>query len=104
VIFQLALTFGLKDDPVIALETAVGRIEHATDGNARSLFASAEVETVRQLHPGNPRFQRLTAGDRPIVSEPVSDLPDVWRGTPQATAVTIQSDGALEERPFRPGS
>jgi len=130
VVFHLALTFGLERDPVGALEAAVGVIEeaarrrgiagavqasfgvsdgtslwavrYATEGPARSLFASADVDAVRRLHPDNPRFQRLSADDRLIVSEPFSDLPGVWREIPQETAVTVAAGGVLEERPFRP--
>jgi hypothetical protein len=59
------------------------------------------VEAVRRLHPDNPRFERLGADDRLIVSEPFSDLPGVWREIPEATAVTVHRGGVLEERPFR---
>jgi predicted glutamine amidotransferase len=130
VVFHLALTFGLEEDPIGALEATVGLIEdtgrrrgttggvqasfgvsdgthlwavrYATDGHARSLFASSEVEAVRRLYPDTRRFQRLREEDRLIVSEPFSDLPGVWREIPEATAVTASPDGALEERPFRP--
>ena len=130
VVFHLALTLGLERDPVTALERTVGVIErtaerhgiegavqatfgvsdgeriwavrYATVGPARSLFASAEVDSIRHLHPDNPRFQRLSPDDRLIVSEPFSDLPGVWREIPEATAVTVRRGGVLEERPFSP--
>jgi predicted glutamine amidotransferase len=129
VVFHLALTCGLEDDPVDALEKTVGIIESAaaargvegavqatfgvsdgeslwavrysTEGRARSLFASADVEALRRLYPDNPRFERLSGDDRLIVSEPFSDLPGVWHEIPEATAVTVQRGGVLEERPFR---
>jgi predicted glutamine amidotransferase len=132
VVFHLALTLGLEDDPIEALEATVGLIEavarrhgvagavqasfgvsdgtslwavrYSTEGRPRSLFASADVDAVRRLHPDNPRFQRLSADDRLIVSEPFSDLPGVWREIPEATAVTVRHGGVLEERPFRPRS
>jgi predicted glutamine amidotransferase len=131
VVFNLALTFGLEDDPIKALERTVGLIEtqareqgipaavqatfgvsdgttlwavrHSTEGPARSLFASADVDAIHRLHPGNERFQRLSADDRLIVSEPFSDLPGVWQEIPQGTAVTVRPGGVLEETPFRPG-
>jgi predicted glutamine amidotransferase len=131
VVFGLALTFGLEDDPVRALEHTVAVIEaaatergvppmvqatfgtsdgeslwavrYATSGRARSLFASADVDAIRDLHPGNPRFQRLSPDDRVIVSEPFSDLPGVWQEIPQGTAVTVRRGGVLEQREFRPG-
>jgi predicted glutamine amidotransferase len=130
VVFNLALTLGLENDPVEALERTVGVIEatarhhgiagavqatfgvsdgstlwavrYASEGPARSLFASADVEAIRHLHPENPRFQRLSPDDRVIVSEPFSDLPGVWQEIPEATAVTVHRGGQLEERPFRP--
>ena len=130
VVFHLALTFGLEEDPLEALESTVGVIEsaaeargvegamqgtfgvsdgaslwavrYATEGRARSLFASADVETVHRLYPGNRRLERLGADDRLIVSEPFSDLPGLWREIPEATAVTVHRGGVLEERPFRP--
>lgn len=129
VVFHLALTLGLENDPLDALERTVAVIESAaeargvngavqatfgvsdgaslwavrysTEGRARSLFASADVEAVRRLHPDNPRFERLGADDRLIVSEPFSDLPGVWREIPEATAVTVHRGGVFEERPFR---
>jgi predicted glutamine amidotransferase len=130
VVFHLALTFGLEQDPIAALERAAGLIEaaarrrgtagalqasfgvsdgtslwavrYASEGRARSLFASADVDAVRRLHPDNPRFQRLSPDDRLIVSEPFSDLPGVWREIPKSTAVTVRPGGALEQQPFRP--
>jgi predicted glutamine amidotransferase len=130
VVFNLALTFGLDDDPLQALELTVGLIEetarrhdvagavqasfgvtdgatlwavrYATEGPARSLFASGDVEAIRHLHPENPRFQRLSPDDRLIVSEPFSDLPGVWQEIPQRTAVTVRRGGDLDERPFSP--
>jgi predicted glutamine amidotransferase len=132
VVFYLALTLGLDEDPIRALESTVGLIEetarrrgiagavqatfgvsdgaslwavrYATEGPARSLFASADPETVRRLYPDNPRFERLGADDRLIVSEPFSDLPGLWQKIPEATAVTVRRGGVLEERPFVPSS
>jgi predicted glutamine amidotransferase len=130
VVFYLALTLGLAEGPIAALERTVGLIEetgrahgvaaavqasfgvsdgeslwavrYASGGQARSLFASAEVEALRRLYPDNPRFQLLTEDDRLIVSEPFSDLPGVWDEIPQATAVTVRRGGVLEKAPFSP--
>jgi predicted glutamine amidotransferase len=130
VVFHLALTLGLEHDPIAALERTVGVIEetarrhgidgavqatfgvsdgstlwavrYATSERPRSLFASADAETVRRLHPENARFKRLKADDRVIVSEPFSDLPGVWHEIPEQTAVTVRAGGVLEQQPFRP--
>ena len=130
VVFHLALTFGLEEDPIGALERTVGLIEetarrhgvadavqasfgvsdgeslwavrYASGGEARSLFASSDADAIRHLYPDNPRFQRLTEDDRLIVSEPFSDLPGIWHEIPQATAVIVRHGGVLEKQPFQP--
>ena len=130
IVFHLALTFGLEKDPIAALERTVALIEataarhgvtdagqasfavsdgetlwavrYATGVRPRSLFASTDVDAIRSLHPDNPRFQRLTADDRPIVSEPFSDLPGIWQEIPPSTAVRVQRGGVFEEQPFSP--
>ncbi len=130
ILFLLALGFGLSDDPVGALEQAVGLVEdtarrrgatpmvqatfgvsdgdalwavrYASTGRPRSLFASADVEAVRRLYPDDARLRRLQPDDRLIVSEPFSDLPGVWREISPATAITVRRGGVLEERPFVP--
>ena len=130
VVFHLALTLGLEDDPIDALERTVGLIEavarrhgvsdavqpsfgasngeslwavrYATADQPRSLFASADADSVRRLYPDNPRFQRLTHDDRLIVSEPFSDLPGLWEEIPESTAVTVRTGGVLEQQPFTP--
>ena len=132
VVFHLALTFGLEEDPIRALELTVGLIEetagrhgtadavqasfglsdgtklwavrYASGGSARSLFASTDVNAIRHLYPDNERLQRVSDDDRLIVSEPFSDLPGLWQEIPQATAVTVERGGVLEERPFRPAT
>src|SRR4051812_39795685 len=130
VVFHLALTLGLESDPIAALERTIGLIEataahhdvaapvqgtfgvsdgtslwavrYATEGPARSLFASADVSAIQTLHPETPRLQRLNEGDRLIVSEPFADLPGVWHEIPEATAVCARRGGELEQRPFVP--
>jgi predicted glutamine amidotransferase len=132
VVFGLALTYGLEDDPIQALERTVGFIEataakrgvaplvqgtfgvsdgsslwavrYATAGRARSLFASSDVATVRHLYPDNPRVAQLTDDDRLIVSEPFADLPGLWHEIPESSAVIVREGGVLEHQPFRPQS
>jgi predicted glutamine amidotransferase len=128
-LFYLALTFGLADDPIGGLERAVGLVEktarahgvehpvqmtiglsdgerlwavrYSSEGRSRTLFVSAEVEALRALHPDSPRLRELSDEDRAVVSEPLGDLPGVWNEVPESTALILQH-GLDERRPFQP--
>ena len=130
VLFHLALTFGLEDDPIAALERTLGLVEalaeskgipqalqasigvsdgerlwavrYATDATPRTLFHSADVESIHALHSDNARLQRAREGDVLIVSEPFSDLPGVWIEIPESTALLVSVGGEIEQRPFEP--
>ena len=131
-LFHLALTNGLEDDPLAALERTISFVEtaaarhgidraiqasigvsdgeslwavrYSTEGNSRTLFVSGDAHAIKQLYPENARLQRLRDEDRLVVSEPIADLPGVWHEIPEATALTVQPDGAHELRPFQPRS
>ena len=118
VVFYLALTYGLLDDPPEAVARAIGfveatghahGIEHpfqgtiaATDGErifafryssehrSRSLFFSTAVQTLRRLYPDNPMFQRLDDETRLVVSEPLGALEGAWHELPESTYGIIQ--------------
>jgi predicted glutamine amidotransferase len=129
VLFHLALTYGLEDHPVAALERTIGLVEataerhgienavqasigvsdgerlwavrYSTEGRSRTLFVSAEADSVRRLHPDNARLQRVRDEDRLVVSEPFSDLPGLWSEIPESTVLIVQP-GPDEQRPFTP--
>ena len=125
------MTFGLEEDPIAALERTVGLIEatatehgvapmvqgtfgisdgsslwavrYATEGRARSLFASAEVDSLHQLYPDKKMwFTTATSEDRLIASEPFSDLPGVWHEIDESSGVIVRTGGVLEHVRFRP--
>ena len=128
-LFHLALTFGLEEDPLGAMEQAVAYVESKgrehgvenpvqmtvgiTDGerlwgiryssehNSRTLFISADVDAVRRLHPDNERLQQLSEGDRVVVSEPLSDLSGAWLEIPESTGLVV-ANGVVEQQPFQP--
>jgi glutamine amidotransferase len=127
--FALALTFGLMDDPLEALERMAGFVEetghahgiehplqmtlgvsdgdrlfavrYSSIGQSRTLFHSADVRTLRALYPDHALVHEIGDEDRAIVSEPLGDLPGVWEEIPEATALIVQ-DGPDEQRAFRP--
>jgi predicted glutamine amidotransferase len=129
VMFFLALTFGLQDDPPTAVERMVGFVEEtagnhgitnplqmtigASDGkvvwafrysseaHSRSLFYSTQMQTLRQLYPDNPVFHELSEATRLVVSEPLGDLVGAWNEVPECSYGVVQ-DGSDELQPFRP--
>jgi glutamine amidotransferase len=90
-------TFGVSDG------SSLWAVRYATEGRARSLFASADVDSLHRLYPEKKMwFATATADDRLIASEPFSDLPGVWHEIDQSSAVIVRSGGVLEHEPFRP--
>jgi predicted glutamine amidotransferase len=128
-LFHLALTFGLEDDPPAAMERAVGFVEskarergvenpvqmtvgisdgerlwavrYSSQHQSRTLFVSEDVDALRRLHPENERLQRLSEGDRVVVSEPLADLSGAWLEVSESTVLAFE-DAVLSQRPFRP--
>lgn len=129
VMFFLALTFGLDQDPPGAVARMAGLVERTghrhgvdqplqmtvavSDGKrlwtfryssshtSRSLFFSTRVETLRELHPDFPLFQEVSDETRLVVSEPLGDLPGAWNQVPESSCVVVQPGGD-ELRPFAP--
>ncbi len=127
--FFLALSFGLEDDPPLAVERAVGLIEetgqrngvehpiqmtvattdgnsvwafrYSSEGNSRSLFFSTEVHTLRAQYPDNPVLHGLSDETRIVVSEPLGDLAGAWNEVPEASWGVVQ-EGQDELHSFVP--
>src|SRR6185295_3703015 len=109
-LFHLALTFGLADDPIAdPLQMTVGVTDgerlwaarYASGSVANTLHYSAGVESLRELYPENERFAHFGADSRVVVSEPLSPLPGVWHEIPAGTALVL-GKGQAEQVPFRP--
>ena len=111
VLFYLALTFGLTDDPIDGVAQAVGFVEEVgrahgvdhpvqmtvatTDGDtiwifrystvrqSRSLFYSTDMAKLQALHPEVEALRRLGGLTRFVVSEPLRDLPGLWNEVPE---------------------
>ena len=128
-LFHLALTFGLAEDPIAGLARMAGFVETAaaaagvtdpalqmtvgvSDGTrlyaaryasgteVNTLFVSEDVGSLRMLYPENERFSHFSDGARAVVSEPLIDLPGMWREIPAGTALVIGDD--IQERSFQP--
>jgi predicted glutamine amidotransferase len=129
VMFYLALTFGLEEDPVHAVERMVGFVEgtarshgvehpiqmtvattdggriwafrYSSEGDSRSLYFSTRMDNLKALHPELAELDVLSDETRVIVSEPLGDLPGAWNEVPESH-VGIVRPGEDELRPFAP--
>jgi glutamine amidotransferase len=127
VLFHLALTLGLKDDPIGAMGAAVRKVEsvgrdhgvpfpmqgtlalsdgatvwafrYSSQGRTRSLFHSADVDDVREMYPDAERLDLFGSHAHLIVSEPLNDLPGVFIEVPESTVAIVDASG-YHHQPF----
>jgi len=113
IMFHLALTYGLKDRPIVAVERMAGLVEavarahdvpdpvqmtvattdgdqiwsfrYSSEGRSRSLFYSTEISALHQLYPEDRRLRGLSAETRLVVSEPLGDLQGAWQPVPESS-------------------
>jgi glutamine amidotransferase len=128
VLFYLALTLGLEDDPPEAIAQAIGIVEmsgehrgvkypfqgtiavsdgdrlwafrYSSEGKSRSLFFSRDVRTLRRLYPDRKILQDLSDSARLVLSEPIGDLPGAWNEMPEGSFGVV-GGGDDQLRPFR---
>ncbi|WP_031004182.1 class II glutamine amidotransferase [Streptomyces sp. NRRL F-5727] len=131
VMFYLALTYGLDDDPPAAVARMAGVVERVgrdhgvehplqmtlalTDGErvwvfrystareSRSLFYSSRVDALRRLHPDVAFLRGISEETRLVVSEPLGDLPGAWNEVPENSYGVVQP-GADELHRFAPAA
>ncbi|MEV4333147.1 class II glutamine amidotransferase [Streptomyces sp. NPDC049597] len=129
VMFFLALSLGLDQDPPGAVARMAGHVESlghrhgvdfplqmtvaVTDGEdlwvfrysserrSRSLYFSAEVETLRAQHPDLEFLEGLSDETRLVVSEPLSGLPGAWNEIPESSYGLVRG-GPDFMQPFVP--
>jgi predicted glutamine amidotransferase len=129
VLFYLALSFGLTDDPPQAVARAIGLVEargrqrgvehpfqgtiatsdgehlwafrYSSQGNSRSLFFTRDVRLLRQQYPDREILREVSDDTRLVVSEPIGDLPGAWIEMPEAHYGVV-SKGGDQLLPFAP--
>jgi predicted glutamine amidotransferase len=127
--FFLALTFGLTEDPPGAVARMAGFVErtgqahgvehplqmtvsvadgerlwafrYSSEGRSRSLYYSTEVDALRALHPDAAFLREVSDDTRLVVSEPLGDLPGAWNEVPEGSYGVIQPGHDILH-PFRP--
>lgn len=129
VMFYLALTFGLQDDPVGAVQRMAGFIEdvghahgvdsplqmtvatsdgsslwafrYSSEGHSRTLFHSADVTSLRRLHPEVVELLGVSEDTRVVVSEPLGALPGACVEFPESSWGVFRPGPDVVE-PFHP--
>jgi glutamine amidotransferase len=118
VMFYLALTFGLRDDPLRAVERMAGFVEqvarahgvasplqmtvgatdgdrvwafrYSSEGKSRTLFFSTALTALRALHPDMDLLRGLSEETRLVVSEPLGELAGAWNEVPESSYGVVQ--------------
>ena len=131
VLFHLALTFGLEDDPVAraragdrarrgdraprtgstnAVQASIGvsdgeslwAVRYSTEGDVADAVRLGGGRRGPPPAPREPAPAACRDEDRIIVSEPLVDLPGAWHEIPESTAATVPRGGEVALRAFRP--
>lgn len=128
-LFYLAVTFGLEDDPPAAVAKAIGFVEasgraagidypfqgtvitsdgesmwafrYSSEGRSRTLFFNRAVPLLRQEYPEVSILREMSEEARLVVSEPIGNLPGAWVEVPEASCGVVRA-GEDELRPFAP--
>lgn len=121
VLFHLALTFGLRDDPVAAMRRTLALVEstgrehgvqfpfqgtvavtdgttvwafrYSSQGRTRTLFHSADLADLRAMYPDEQRLALFSDDAHVIVSEPLTDVPGAFVEVPESTVAVLDPDG-----------
>lgn len=125
VVFHLAITFGLEQDPIGAMGQALREIErvaetygienavqgsfavsdgasiwafrYSTAHRSRTLFHSADMRALQEMYPEVPQLRAFDATARVIVSEPLTDLPGAFIEVPESTVLVLDREGSHHE-------
>ncbi|HYO20401.1 MAG TPA: class II glutamine amidotransferase [Dermatophilaceae bacterium] len=131
VLFHLALTLGLQQDPIAAMQLTIGAVEtvgrshgvrfpwqgtvavsdgatiwafrYSTQGRTRSLFHSADIGTLREMYPDVERLHLFSDEAHVVVSEPITDLPGSFIEVPEASLVVLDGSG-YRQQAFNPSA
>jgi len=129
VLFYLALTFGMADDVARGVARMAGFVEevgrrhgvehplqmtlgisegeklygfrYSSEGSSRTLYYSENIDAIRDIAPR--RADRFSSDARAVVSEPLSDLKEVWIPLEEASLLTVHR-GDVQVAAFAPES
>src|SRR3954447_12163831 len=130
VLFFLALTFGLSEDPVRGMARAVQMVEsvgrehgvafpmqgtvavsegttlwafrYSSQHRTRTLFHSADIETLQEMYPHEEQLRTFGPRAPVVVSEPLHHPPGAFVEVPESSVAILDASGYHHE-PFLSG-
>lgn len=127
--FHLALSFGLEQDPITAMARMVAFVEatgkkygveesvwmtvglsdgktlwafrYSSDAHSPTLYLSPSIEELSKVNPAITERFSVTA--QAVVSEPIGQFRALWTEIPEGQAVTVH-EGDVQLAPFSPQS
>ncbi len=129
--FMLAMQFGMADEPLGGIARMVGFVErigwdadvqypmqmtlgiadgqklyavrYSSEGKSRTLYHSMDLATLEQhLNPRQEALlQKMGNNARAVVSEPLSELQQLWQPIPESSFISIE-DGEVNAEAFKP--
>lgn len=124
--YVLAVTFGLLESPIQALERMAGFVEqigrsrdiafplqmtlgvangtrlfavrYSSESQSRTLYHRKNLHALSEIHP---EAQSFPQDARCVVSKPLSDLSSEWEEIPESTVILIEN-GSVQQTPFVP--
>lgn len=121
VLFHLALTLGLREDPVAAMGKAIQAAEsvghehgvrfpmqgtvavsdgttvwafrYSSQRQTRTLFHSADIATLQEMYPDVEQLRAFGKRAHVVVSEPLNDLPGAFIEVPESTVAVLDGSG-----------
>jgi predicted glutamine amidotransferase len=130
VLFHLALTLGLQEDPIAGMEKAIQMVEsvgrehgvifpmqgtvavsdgrtlwafrYSSQHQTRTLFHSVDISTLEQMYPEIEALRTFGKHAHVVVSEPLNDLPGAFVEVAESTVAILDASG-YHHRPFLSG-
>ena len=127
VLFYLALTLGLREDPITAMAKAILAVEsvghehgvkfpvqgtvavsdgitvwafrYSSQRQTRTLFHSADVATLQEMYPDVEGLRVFGKRAHVVVSEPLNGLPGAFIEVPESTVAVLDESG-YHHHPF----
>ncbi len=125
-LFYLALTFGLRDDPPQALKRMIGFVEktrqqanidaslyatvavsdgerlfalrYSSCGQSSTLYHSRHLHALREV---SGTYESLPEGGVVVLSEPLDELKEHWEAIGESTIISVEN-GRIEAQPLVP--